>query len=291
MADHRSSGAGSLAFASNPDVVRGRHRAQVQGHGTGVKAATVAAATGAIIVGGTQLGGATASAATIAMPALPADVTAGLQALGVQVPATLEVPDLPGAPTVTAPAAPAAPAAPVAPEIAQAAESAAAAIPGFATTKQWIEDQAQIQNAGSATPLVTRTVQPVNGTLTSNFGSRWGTQHGGTDIAAPIGTPILAAEQGTVISAGPASGFGQWVRVMHPDRSITVYGHVNDYQVNVGDEVAAGQQIATVGNRGQSTGPHLHFEVWNPQGTKIDPAGWLHDKGVAVNWAGDGHNH
>lgn len=257
MADHRSSGQGSLAFVAAADLPRGRHRAPSQGHGTGVKAATVAAATGAIIVGGTQLGATTASAATVQMPALPSDVTAGLKALGVAVPTTVEVPDLPGIPTAS-------------PE----------SIPGFATTQQWVQDQVQNRNAGSAVPLTARTVQPVSGTLTSDFGTRWGAHHGGLDIAAPIGTPILAAEQGTVISAGPASGFGLWVRVMHPDRSITVYGHVNDYQVSVGQEVAAGQQIATVGNRGDSTGPHLHFETWDAAGNKMDPKQWLAQRGA-----------
>ncbi|MFD4291772.1 M23 family metallopeptidase [Rhodococcus sp. NPDC058505] len=258
MADHRSSGPGTMAFAAvDPDAVRGRHRVPAQGHGTGVKAATVAAATGAILVGGAQLGGATAAAATVEMPALPADVTAGLRSVGVEVPATVEVPDF-----------------------------AADAIPGFATAKQWAQDQ----NFGSANPLPKRAVQPVNGVLTSDFGSRWGAHHGGLDIAAPIGTPVLAAEAGTVISAGEASGFGLWVRVMHADRTITVYGHINDYQVAVGQQVAAGQQIATVGNRGQSTGPHLHFEVWDPQGNKVDPGGWLRDNGVSVTWGNNGRN-
>lgn len=246
-----------MAFAIDPSAASGRHRAPSQGHGTGVKAATVAAATGAIIVGGAQLGGATASAAAIEIPALPSEVTAGLQSVGVEVPATVEVPDL-----------------------------AADSIPGFATAKQWVENQ----HFGSANPLAARTVQPVNGTLTSDYGHRWGDHHGGIDIAAPIGTPIMAAADGTVISAGQASGFGQWVRVMHEDRTITVYGHVESYQVAVGQQVSAGEQIATVGNRGQSTGPHLHFEVWDPQGNKTNPSSWLRDNGVSVTWGDNGRN-
>lgn len=135
-----------------------------------------------------------------------------------------------------------------------------------------------------ANPIKMNTVQPVSGTLTSNFGSRWGTHHGGIDIAAPIGTPVLSASDGVVIDAGPAAGFGQWVRVQHDDGTITVYGHIDEYYVGVGQRVAAGETIAAVGNKGQSTGPHLHFEVHDTEGFKVDPKSWLQERGVAVTW-------
>lgn len=137
---------------------------------------------------------------------------------------------------------------------------------------------------GSAAPFVSRTVQPVSGTLSSGYGARWGTHHGGLDVAAPIGTPVRAAADGEVVSAGPASGFGQWVRVRHDDGTVTVYGHVDTYLVHVGQRVAAGQQIATVGNRGQSTGPHLHFEAWDGAGNRLNPNAWLGDRGVVPTW-------
>ncbi|ETA66315.1 M23 family metallopeptidase [Haloechinothrix halophila] len=125
------------------------------------------------------------------------------------------------------------------------------------------------------------TVSPVNGVLTSVFGARWGTTHYGIDLAAPIGTPVHAVEDGVVIEAGAASGFGLWVRVQHEDGSVSVYGHINSYYVAEGQHVEAGQPIAEVGNRGQSTGPHLHFEVWTHEdGTKLDPLGWLAERGV-----------
>ncbi|MCL2534001.1 MAG: M23 family metallopeptidase [Nocardiaceae bacterium] len=127
-------------------------------------------------------------------------------------------------------------------------------------------------------------VQPVSGTLTSSYGPRWGSHHNGIDIGASLGTPIYSAVSGTVISAGPASGFGQWVRVQQDDGTITVYGHVDTYVVSVGQHVAAGQKIATVGNRGQSTGPHLHFEVWDPSGSQVDPQAWLRNHGVYPTW-------
>ncbi|WP_460864923.1 M23 family metallopeptidase [Rhodococcus aerolatus] len=126
------------------------------------------------------------------------------------------------------------------------------------------------------------TVAPAQGTFTSGFGSRWGSFHYGIDIANAIGTPIRAAQAGTVINAGPADGFGLWVRIRHDDGTITVYGHNDRNLVSVGQRVTVGQQIATIGNRGDSTGPHLHFEVINPAGIKVDPQPWLAARGVYV---------
>ncbi|WP_245848302.1 M23 family metallopeptidase [Lentzea kentuckyensis] len=125
-------------------------------------------------------------------------------------------------------------------------------------------------------------VRPAAGEFTSGYGGRWGTMHLGIDIAGPIGTPILSAADGRVIEAGPASGFGLWVRVEHADGTITVYGHVDTYSVKEGQIVKAGEQIARMGNRGFSTGSHLHFEVWNPGGQKINPLTWLNARGVTV---------
>lgn len=125
-------------------------------------------------------------------------------------------------------------------------------------------------------------VRPTVGRLTSGFGARWGTTHTGIDIANAIGTPIVAVADGTVVEAGPASGFGLWVKVRHDDGTVTVYGHMNEITAWAGQRVRAGQQIATIGNRGYSTGPHLHFEVWAGGSTKVDPLGWLNARGVSV---------
>jgi murein DD-endopeptidase MepM/ murein hydrolase activator NlpD len=122
---------------------------------------------------------------------------------------------------------------------------------------------------------------PARGTLTSTYGPRGGTIHYGIDIANSIGTPIVSAMAGEVVESGPASGFGLWVRVQHADGTITVYGHINESLVSAGQQVAAGEQIATIGNRGQSTGPHLHFEV-HQDGNKIDPLPWLRSFGVSI---------
>lgn len=117
-------------------------------------------------------------------------------------------------------------------------------------------------------------VLPALGAFTSGFGQRWGTFHRGIDIAGPIGTPIYAVAAGTVIDAGPAAGFGLWVRIRHDDGTISVYGHMYDFFVSAGERVPAGMQIARMGNRGDSTGPHLHFEIIM-EGRHVDPQRWL----------------
>ena len=124
-------------------------------------------------------------------------------------------------------------------------------------------------------------VRPTSGTVTSPYGARGG-GHLGVDIANDLGTPIYATTSGKVIDAGPASGFGKWVRVQHDDGTISVYGHINRALVSQGQQVNAGQQIATMGNRGQSTGPHLHFEIWQNGGQKINPVTWLSQHGVTL---------
>ncbi len=125
-------------------------------------------------------------------------------------------------------------------------------------------------------------VMPVKGIFTSNFGYRWGVLHAGIDIANSIGTPIHAVSDGVVIAAGPTAGYGMWVKLRHADGTVTLYGHVNTALVSVGQRVMAGDQIATVGNRGNSTGPHLHFEVLLGGSQRVDPVPWLAKRGLSV---------
>jgi murein DD-endopeptidase MepM/ murein hydrolase activator NlpD len=125
---------------------------------------------------------------------------------------------------------------------------------------------------------------PAAGRVTSCYGARWGTMHQGVDIAAPIGTPIYVPADGVVLQSGPASGFGLAVYVQHGDGQITLYGHVNQSFVSAGEVVSAGQQIAEVGNRGQSTGPHLHFEVHQGglYANRVNPMPWLSAHGISL---------
>ncbi|MEV6772831.1 M23 family metallopeptidase [Nocardia sp. NPDC051030] len=134
---------------------------------------------------------------------------------------------------------------------------------------------------GFVMPGVGGFVIPAKGAFTSGFGTRWGTMHQGIDIAAPIGSPIYAVAAGTVIDAGPAQGFGLWVRIRHDDGTISVYGHMYDFSVSVGERVPAGMQIARIGNRGDSTGPHLHFEIII-NGQHVDPQIWLAQRGISL---------
>ncbi|PTR30527.1 murein DD-endopeptidase MepM/ murein hydrolase activator NlpD [Rhodococcus sp. OK519] len=144
---------------------------------------------------------------------------------------------------------------------------------------QRFSEERAAREAAARRPLF---VLPAKGTYTSSFGSRWGTLHAGVDIANAIGTPIYTVADGVVIDSGPASGFGMWVRVQHADGTITVYGHINETLVTVGQKVMAGDQIATMGNRGFSTGPHLHFEVHLAGENKIDPLPWLATRGISL---------
>ncbi|MEV0766515.1 M23 family metallopeptidase [Nocardia sp. NPDC050435] len=143
--------------------------------------------------------------------------------------------------------------------------------------------------AASPAPAGSRVWPMAAGTFTISdvFGSRGG-DHQGVDMAAAEDTPIYAAADGVVAEAGPASGFGQWIVLAHNiDGQVvgTVYGHMytSGVLVAAGDAVRAGQQIALAGSNGQSTGTHLHFEVW-PGGRyggqrPIDPMGWLEGAG------------
>jgi len=125
-------------------------------------------------------------------------------------------------------------------------------------------------------------VMPTKGIFTSGFGYRWGVLHAGIDLANSIGTPIHAVSDGVVIDAGPTAGYGMWVKLRHADGTVTLYGHVNTTLVSVGQRVMAGDQIATMGNRGNSTGPHLHFEVLLGGSQRVDPVPWLARRGLSV---------
>ena len=148
------------------------------------------------------------------------------------------------------------------------------------------EAQARLSElAASRAAREPKTILPVNGArLTTCFCMRWGTMHWGIDLAAPLGTPIYAATDGVVLKAGPASGFGNAIYIQNADGDVEIYGHMKYYNVHAGDVVHAGDQIAKVGNQGQSTGPHLHFELHRGgmTGKPFDPQDWLADRGISV---------
>ena len=105
-------------------------------------------------------------------------------------------------------------------------------------------------------------VWPTKGIFTSGYGWRWGRMHRGIDIANNIGTPIVAAKSGQVVSAGwHGGGYGYLVELRHADGTLTRYGHNSRILVRAGQVVPQGKVISLMGSTGRSTGPHLHFEI------------------------------
>lgn len=118
-------------------------------------------------------------------------------------------------------------------------------------------------------------IKPLSGgSFTSGFKWRWGRQHKGVDWACPVGTAIKASSSGTVASAGWASGYGYCVRINHPDGRQTRYAHLSKILVKTGQKVKQGDKIALSGNTGNSTGPHVHFEILI-NGSQVNPLNYL----------------
>ncbi len=110
--------------------------------------------------------------------------------------------------------------------------------------------------------------------FTSAFGYRWGRLHKGIDLANNIGTPVLASDGGTVIQAGYQRGFGNAIEIDHGDGYVTKYAHLSKILVSVGQEVAQLEHIGAMGNTGNSTGPHVHFEI-RKDGVARNPLDYL----------------
>jgi lipoprotein NlpD len=111
---------------------------------------------------------------------------------------------------------------------------------------------------------------PLRGVLYARFGRKGKEPHDGIDLAAPAGTPVKTAGEGTVLFAGEQKGYGLIVIVEHTKGLITLYAHNRDIRVKGGQKVREDQVLATVGDSGATSGPHLHFEV-RQDGTPVDP--------------------
>ncbi|MFD8211813.1 M23 family metallopeptidase [Streptomyces sp. NPDC059695] len=136
-------------------------------------------------------------------------------------------------------------------------------------------------------------VKPVAAyTLSASFnqgGAMWAHKHSGQDFAVPVGTPVKAAAAGTVVKAGPNGGgdgpaYGNAIVVRHANGTYSQYAHLSKIQVGIGTKVGAGQQIALSGNTGNSSGPHLHFEIRTTPnyGSAVNPMAFLRSHGVGV---------
>jgi len=123
-------------------------------------------------------------------------------------------------------------------------------------------------------PQVQGLIWPIDGNVVSPFGRRLSGWHAGTDIKAELGTPILAAGDGLVIASGQEGGYGRIIRIQHQGGIVTVYAHNLENFVGVGEWVAAGTIIATVGRSGSASAPHLHFEVRH-EGLAYNPLQFL----------------
>jgi murein DD-endopeptidase MepM/ murein hydrolase activator NlpD len=134
-------------------------------------------------------------------------------------------------------------------------------------------------------------VKPVSKyTLTASFaqgGAMWSAKHSGQDFAVPIGTQVKAAGAGTVVKAGPNGGgdgpaYGNAIVIKHNNGKYSQYAHLSKINVNVGAKVKTGQNIAKSGNTGNSSGPHLHFEIRTTPnyGSALNPMSFLRAAGV-----------
>ena len=121
-----------------------------------------------------------------------------------------------------------------------------------------IEEVGTLALSGTGSGIFTR---PVSGSITSGFGKRWGKMHKGTDFAGETGESVKAADSGTVKFAGNDESFGNFIIIDHKNGYETYYAHLSDIYVSDGEKVKSGQVIGAVGSTGNSTGPHLHFEI------------------------------
>jgi murein DD-endopeptidase MepM/ murein hydrolase activator NlpD len=144
-----------------------------------------------------------------------------------------------------------------------------------------IEQQLQSSSTGTSTlpagPIRGASsgfIWPVNGSVVSGFGTRWGSMHEGIDIAVPAGTPIRAAKAGTVALAGVTGGYGNYTCIDHGGGLSTCYAHQSSIGVSTGQSVGQGEVIGSVGCTGHCFGDHLHFEV-RVNGSAVDPLGYL----------------
>ncbi|NUR73514.1 MAG: M23 family metallopeptidase [Hamadaea sp.] len=146
-------------------------------------------------------------------------------------------------------------------------------------------EAAAAKKAAEAKKAAAAWVSPIPGAqVTSCYGQRWGVLHAGIDFAAAENTPEHAVGAGTVVAAGWVySGYGISVLIDHGNGTYTHYAHMNKTTVKAGQKVTPGQVIGYEGSTGDSTGPHLHFEVWKGMWGQINPAPWLKAHGIATS--------
>ncbi|MDG4859783.1 LysM peptidoglycan-binding domain-containing M23 family metallopeptidase [Streptomyces sp. T-3] len=155
-------------------------------------------------------------------------------------------------------------------------------------------DKAQIDEAGTKAAEAVQAkaangfTAPVDAPVSTSYrtaGAMWSSgYHTGTDFVVPSGTPIKAIGEGTVVSAGWSGSYGNEVVIQHADGHYSQYAHMTSLNVSTGQSVDGGTQIGLSGSTGNSTGPHLHFEVRTGPGygSDVDPVAYLRSHGVTV---------
>ncbi|MBC9713674.1 peptidoglycan DD-metalloendopeptidase family protein [Streptomyces sp. TRM66268-LWL] len=143
----------------------------------------------------------------------------------------------------------------------------------------------KVEQAAATTSGFTAPVAAGVSTQYRTAGSMWSSgYHTGTDFAAASGTPVKAIGEGTVVSAGWSGSYGNEVVIQHADGHYSQYAHMSQLSVSTGQTVSGGTQIGLVGSTGNSSGPHLHFEVRTGPGygSDVDPAAYLRSHGVSL---------
>ncbi len=157
------------------------------------------------------------------------------------------------------------------------AERAALSVAEADHTSSVLEVQGPLERFGPKMTVVSASgffTEPAQGVLTSAYGERWGRSHNGIDIGGEDGSNILAADGGTISFAGWVDGYGNYLTIDHGNGFETAYAHCSQLLVTQGEAVSQGQVIAYMGNTGNSTGPHLHFEV-KREGVFQDPLDYV----------------
>ena len=179
--------------------------------------------------------------------------------------------------------------------VAVADEVNAAPLATASATTNAVAKQAKAQTKAAAVKQAKAAswVHPVaRYTLSASFGlggSMWASKHSGQDFAVPSGTPVSAAHAGTVVKAGPVGAgdgpaYGNAIVIRHADNTYSQYAHLSKINVRIGQSVATGERIALSGNTGNSSGPHLHFEIRKTPnyGSAVNPVAFLKTVGVTV---------
>jgi len=154
------------------------------------------------------------------------------------------------------------------------AEVEALAAESAALAAQIRDAQTGAGSTGTGQPSAAGFIWPCDGVVVSGFGMRWGRMHEGIDVGCSYGTPNRAAASGTVIYSGWLGGYGNLIVVDHGNGLSTAYAHASSLLVGVGQSVSQGETVSLVGSTGNSSGPHLHFEV-RVNGQAVDPLLYL----------------